>query len=108
MSPASGAREQVLSPDAGPVCSGMDIKVLAGLFTGKPCSPFVRERGGHLPSVPPSPSSLSSQTTVAARARLSKGTLCACRAHPDSASPALCRNCADTSYKVPTGQSGSI
>lgn len=45
-----------------------------------PRSPaFVRNEGGHLPSVPPSPSSLSSQTTVVASVRLWKGkTLFAC------------------------------
>lgn len=35
---------------------------------------FVRNEGGHLPSVPPSPSSLSSQTTVVAGVRLWKWT----------------------------------
>lgn len=40
---------------------------------------FVRNEGGHLPSMPPSPSSLSSQTTVVASVRLWKGkTLFAC------------------------------
>ncbi len=40
---------------------------------------FVKNEGGHLPSVPPSPSSLSSQTTVVASVRLWKAkTLFAC------------------------------
>lgn len=45
-----------------------------------PHSPaFVKNEGGHLPSVAPSPSSLSSQTTVEASVRLWKGrTLFAC------------------------------